>query len=292
MSVIQVMEKFPDQASCIRFLEVLRWRDGYCCPHCGGTYVRRKTKGNRYWNCHDCKPTFNVTSGTMFHGTKIPLKKWFLAIALVSDAKKSISSYQLARDLSMNQKFAWYMLQRIRLEMKNKENFILRGIIEADETYIGGRPRKRKDSDGNYPKSKPGRGTKKSPVIGAVERGGRVVAKFSRSITGKALKNFLLEKIDVDNSVLMTDQFPGYNAMDYHISRGVVNHSERYVNEDGFTHTNTIEGFWACVKRAWYGTHHHYSEKYLPLYVAESCYKYNNRWCKDLFIKFLDGCFA
>ena len=119
------------------------------------------------------------------------------------------------------------------------------------------------------PRAKPGRGTKKSPVIGAVERGGRVVAQFSRSITGKALKNFLLEKIDVDNSVLMTDQFPAYNTMDSHVSRSVVNHSKRYVNEDGLTHTNTIEGFWACVKRAWYGTHHHYSEKYLPLYVAE-----------------------
>ena len=138
MSIIQVMERFPGQQSCIEFLENLRWKDGNYCPHCASIRVKRKTEGNRYWNCYDCKSSFNVTSGTMFQGTRIPLKKWFAAVALDADAKKSISSYQLARDLDMNQKSAWYMLQRIRNEMKDGENFILRGIVEADETYVGG----------------------------------------------------------------------------------------------------------------------------------------------------------
>lgn len=295
MSVYETTENFPTEESCISFLESLRWKDGNYCPHCGSVKVNRKetSKHRKYWNCHDCKSTFSVTSHTMFHGTKVPLRKWFCAISIVSSAKKSISTYQLARELKLVQKTAWYMLQRIRVEMKNSENDLLKGIVEADEAYVGGKKhRAKKDDDGNFPDNKPNWRDRKVPVIGAVERGGNVVAKPSRITNGEAIEEFLLDNMDINKSILMTDQYPAYNIMDQYVPRGVVNHSERYVNEDGFTHTNTIEGFWACVKRAWYGTHHHYSERFMPLYIAEACYKYNNRRTKNLFEKFLTGCFA
>ena len=137
------------------------------------------------WNCHSCKSSFNVLSGTIFQGTHVPLQKWFLVIALIMNAKKSLSSCQLARDLALNQKTAWYMQQRIRSEMANKQGLILlKGIIEADETYVGGKPRKRNKRDDDKP-DKRGRGTKKTPVVGAVECGGRPVWAWYPAIRGR-----------------------------------------------------------------------------------------------------------
>ena len=133
------MERFPDQESCIEHLERLRWKDKVYCPHCDSTDVDRKKEDGvgrvgRY-HCHKCGASFKVTCGTVFHGTKIPLQKWFMAIALIMNAKKSLSSYQLARDLDLKQKAAWYLMTRIRAEMANKTNPIVpQGIIEADET--------------------------------------------------------------------------------------------------------------------------------------------------------------
>ena len=144
----------------------------------------------------------------------------------------------------------------------------------------------RNDPDRRNRKGKP-----KSPVIGAIERGGKVVAKFSKEVTTLTVTRFLLDRIDPPNTILMTDQHPVYNDMGGFVNRGIVNHSERYVNDDGVTHTNTIEGFWALIKRAWYGTHHNYSQEYMPLYIAEACYKYNNRNCENLFEKFMKGLF-
>ena len=118
-----------------------------------------------------------------------------------------------------------------------------------------------------------GRGTNKSPVIGVVERGGRVVAKFMKVLSGENIREFILSNVSPDESILMTDEFRSYNSLDEDIERHVIHHQERYVSEDGVTHTNTIESFWACVKRSFYGTHHHYSKKWLPLYIMESCWK-------------------
>ena len=134
MNLITIFQRYPDQEACIEHLERVRWGDAPFCPHCGVTNVARKGDGHRVgrWNCHGCKSSFNVLSGTIFEKTKIPLQKWFLGIGLIVSAKKSLSSCQLARDLDLNQKSAWYMMQRVRAEMATKQGeYLLQGIVEA-----------------------------------------------------------------------------------------------------------------------------------------------------------------
>ena len=143
MNLITIFSRFPDQQSCITHLEQIRWPEQAFCPLCGSDHVARKVENEVVgrWNCHKCKSSFNVLSGTIFKGTQVPLQKWFLAIGLMVHAKKSLSSCQLARDLEMNQKTAWYMQQRIRAAMAGDQGELLQGIMEADETYLGGKPR-------------------------------------------------------------------------------------------------------------------------------------------------------
>lgn len=294
MNLISIFEQFPTQHACIAHLEAMRWPETPQCPHCNSEHVARKAEKNRVgrWNCHDCHNSYNVLSGTIFEKTRIPLQKWFLAISLVLNAKKSLSSYQLSRDLNITHQSAWYMQQRIRAAMTQGDpDQLLNGIIEADETYIGGKPRRSNVKKDHKP-NKPGRGTKKTAVIGAVERGGRVVAQMARDLTGTGIARFLKRNIDPQGSVLITDEYRGYNAAESFLPHAVVNHQERYVDMDGWLHTNTIEGFWALIKRAWYGSHHHYSKRYLPLYIAETSWKYNERKNPNAFSTFLRSVFS
>lgn len=291
MNLIEVMERFPDQESCIDYLERIRWRSMPYCPHCGCIEVVRKKEDGvgvgrvGRFHCSACKASFKVTCGTVFHGTKIPLQKWFLAIALIVNAKKSLSSHQLARDLSLNQKSAWYLLTRIRAEMANETNpIVLQGIIEADETYIGGKPRKENKKSDRDP-AKRGRGTEKDAIIGAVQRGGKVVAQLAPQLTGRKILEFIKSFVNLKGSELITDEYHAYNLIGREMKHTIINHSEQFV--DGDTHTNTIEGFWSLLKRAWYGAHHHYQTAYTPLYVAERCYVYNYRNEDSIFWKFL-----
>ena len=155
-------------------------------------------------------------------------------------------------------------------------------------TYIGGKPRYRKKYK-DKPKSKQGRGTNKAPVAGLIEHGGKVITKSLSSVSGESLKNFLLENIEIGKTILMTDGFAGYKSVDNFVDRRVIKHSEKkYV--EGEVYTNTIEGFWSEVKRAFHGTHHWYSKKWLPLYLQEACFKRNHRHDKNLFIDFLKMC--
>lgn len=296
MDLLTVFRRFPDQESCIEHLERVRWRSRPCCPLCGSVKVARKCEGHRVgrWNCHDCRSSFNVLSGTIMAKTKVPLQKWFLAIGIMANAKKSVSAHQLARDLDLTPQTAHFMQQRIRSEMtaQNGASDLLSGIVEADETYVGGKPRRSRDSKngGGGGKSPRGRGTRKQPVIGVVERGGRVRAQAADDLTGKGILRFLAKNVDAEASVLITDEYPGYNAVRGVMPHAVVNHSVTY--GEGDTHTNTIEGFWSMLKRAWYGTHHHYTRKWLPLYVAEQCWKYNQRKHCDAFERFIAGAMA
>ena len=291
MNLLAIFTRFPDQEACLEHLEEVRWGMEAHCPHCGGLKVARKTDGHREgrWNCHDCKSSFNVLSGTIFEKTKIPLQKWFLAIGLMVNAKKSLSSHQLARDLEMNAKSAWFMQQRIRAGMAAEDRPMLQGIVEADETYVGGKPRKGNRRDDDKP-NKRGRGTKKTPVIGAIERGGRVAAQVTQRVGGKDLLNFLKNAVDPQGTLLITDEYKGYNAAKTHFNHAVINHTKAYA--DGATHVNTMEGFWALVKRAWFGSHHYYTVKWMPLFIAESEWKYNQRNNGNAFGTFLRGCFA
>lgn len=291
MNLLTIFQRFPDQEACIEHLERVRWGDDPHCPYCGSAHVARKGEGDRVgrWNCHDCKNSFNVLAGTIFEKTRIPLQKWFLAIGLMVNAKKSLSSSQLARDLDMNQKSAWYLQQRIRAAMLTDEGDLLQGVVEADETYVGGKPRRGRRRDDDTP-NKRGRGTSKTPVIGAVERGGKVKATVASDLSGKGVVKFLQGAIDPEGSLLITDEFKAYEAANGLFARAVIKHRESYA--EGETHTNTIESFWALIKRAWYGSHHYYTKRYMPLFIAESCWKYNNRKTNDAFAVFVRGCFA
>lgn len=292
MNLLTIFNQFPDQEACLEHLEEVRFGDEPFCPHCGSLKVARKAENHRQgrWNCHDCHNSFNVLSGTIMQKTKVPLQKWFLAIGLVVNAKKSLSSCQLARDLDLNQKTAWYMQQRIRAEMASKQDDFLQGIVEADETYVGGKPRKANKRDDDTPAPR-GRGTKKVAVMGAVERGGNVFAKVADGLSGHAMMQFFNKHVDTKGSLVITDEFKAYNGLgEGGYERAVINHAVQYV--DGLTHTNTIEGFWGLLKRAWYGQHHHYKRAFMPLYIAESCWKYNKRRHPNAFGAFIHGCFA
>ena len=291
MNLFTIFTRFPDHEACIEHLESLRWGDEPRCPHCSSDHVARKADGERVgrWNCHACHNSYNALAGTIFEKTRIPLQKWFLAIGLMLNAKKSLSSCQLGRDLDVNQRSAWYMQQRIRAAMTTDQDTLLQGIVEADETYVGGKPRRTNRKDDHTPNT-PGRGTKKTAVIGAVERGGQVVAQVAKDLSSRGIMRFLKDAVDPDGSLLITDEYKGYNAVASLMHHAVINHAKQYA--DGLIHTNTIEGFWALIKRAWYGSHHHYSNLYLPLYIAETCWKYNERKNPNAFSAFLRGCVA
>ena len=295
MNIMQVFRSFPDHESCIKHLEKVRWGSLPTCPHCQSESVKRKKENDIIgrWNCHSCKSSFNVLSGTMFQGTRIELQKWFAAIALMVNAKKSLSSHQLARDLDMNVKSAWFMMQRIRQEMERQDSgSLLQGIIEADETFVGGKPSSQYKNKG---KGKRGRGTKKMTFLGAIARGGKVVVELLDKVhqprsesLGEAVVNFIRENVITGESQLITDGFKAYERLAADMPHHVVT-DKREVVEDVQVHTNQIEGFWAGIKRAFYGTHHHYTRKYAPLYIAEAVFKFNRKGI-DMFSDFLSRC--
>ena len=284
-SIVSIYRRFPTKEDCLNHLEQVRWGETPCCPYCKSEKVsRKKEKEQRNrWQCSLCRKSFSVTVGTIFHNSHVDLQRWFLLIALMFSAKKGLSAMQAARDLEMRRPTVWSMMHRIRKAMMD-DGVLLAGIVEMDETYIGGKPRKgRKDDDGDGPKR--GRGTKKVPVVGAVERGGKVKAKAINKdeMTIADMFKIAREMMDMPNSVLNTDEYPGYNGMNSHVIHRTISHKDGYSRRDLFSgqygaiHTNTIEGFWAIVKRAIYGQFHHVSKKYLPLYLNELTYRYNNR---------------
>ena len=208
----------------------------------------------------------------------MPLQKWFLAIMLMLNAKKGLSALQLSRDLSVNKNTAWRITMQIRKAMtQTKQRSLLTGIIEMDETYVGGKPRKGNKGDGEGGKHKPGRGTKKAPVVGAVERGGNVTAKTvaKGKMKGKHMRAFVRDRIDTSKASLITDEYKAYLGMSKLLPHSVIKHADWYV--DGDIHTNTIEGFWALLKRGMFGQFHSVSRKHLQRYVDEFCYRYNLR---------------
>lgn len=287
MNVIEIFQSFQTQEQAIGYLETIRWRGRPVCPYCKGEKVCRHASGDRAeqrWQCQACTRSFSVTVGTIFQGTHIPLRNWFLVLGLMLGAKKSASAYQISRDLGMRRPTVWSMMHRIRAVMASDpaQNVLLHGLVEADETYVGGKPRKGNKRDDDTP-NKRGRGTSKAAVLGLIERGGRVIARPAKKgeLSNKGLAKFISQFVDTAASLLITDEYSGYRLIGTKMRHATVNHSFEYAN--GPIHTNNIEGFWALVKRAWYGSHHHYSRKYLPLYISEACHKFNSRKSKDSF---------
>jgi transposase-like protein len=284
MNIIQIYKKFPTENDCIAHLEQVRWSGKPACPYCKSTNATPRPKEQRH-HCNNCNTTFSVTVGTIFHHTHLDLQKWFLAISLILNAKKGISSRQLARDIEVTKDTAWSMQMRVRDAMV-EHGELFSGIVEMDETYVGGKPRKgnKRDDDpegGN--KSKRGRGTDKTPVVGMVERGGRVRAKVQdkTKLKFKDLRRIVRENVDFANCTLMTDEYRGYTPFGKILDHQTINHQVAYAI--GNIHTNTIEGFWALLKRGIVGQYHKVSIRYLNRYIDEFCFRYNHRHNDDVF---------
>ncbi len=269
MNIVAIYKKFPTEADCIRHIERVRWNGTPVCPYCKSTRTTPIPSESRH-HCNSCNTTFSVTVGTIFHHTHLPLQKWFLAISLVLNAKKGISARQLARDLEVNKNTAWFMGMRIRNAMF-EQGELLKGIVEMDECYIGGKPRK-----GSGP-HKRGRGTSKAPVIGIIQRGGKVIARHvdKAQLNSKSLAKFVRENVEIAESALITDEFCGYVTVKKFTPHFVINHQISYA--DGEIHTNSIEGFWGLLKRGIMGQYHKTTLRHLHQYITEFCYRYNGR---------------
>jgi len=283
MDIVEVFKKFPQQEDCISYLERVRWNGAPKCPYCGSTRSTQLPAEQRH-HCNNCNTSYSVTVGTIFHQTRLPLQKWLLAVSLILNAKKGISSRQLARDLDVHRNTAWRISMKIRVAMAQKEHReLLTGIVEMDETYIGARKiRHHSPDDKHYPR---GRGTSKIPVVGMVERGGNgqiraTVSKKDR-LNAKSLLALVREHVDTNQAILVTDEYGGYIRILSFMQHKSVNHRVWYV--DGDAHTNTVESFWALLKRGIVGQFHKVSAEYLPKYVNEFCYRYNHRRNADVF---------
>lgn len=278
VNITKVYGLFPTEDDCLKYLESVRWKDKPTCPYCNSRNSTPLPKERRH-HCNNCNTSYSVTVKTIFHKTKLPLQKWFLAVALVLNAKKGISSRQLSRDLEVNKDTAWYMAMRIRKAMTEQRE-LLQGIVEIDETYIGGKPRNR------HPENKRGRGTSKIPVVGMVERGGNITATPVKNVNSKTLSSLVRRNVDTKDTVIISDEFSGYIRLKTFMPHLVINHKEWYV--DGVKHTNTIESFWALLKRGIVGQYHKVSLRHLPKYIDEFCYRYNNRRGVDVFSKTIE----
>ncbi len=219
MDILSIFCSFKTQEQCLAYLEEVRWRGEPACIYCGSLKVCRHASGdraNQRWQCQDCHKAFSVTVGTIFHRTHMPLQTWFMVLALMLNAKKSASACQIARDVGVRRATVWSMMHRVRVAMAGDQNQrrLLCGIVEADETFIGGKgkkPNKRRDEDPQ--KRRHGRGTAKTPILGAVERGGRVVAEPVKNTTGRTIEDFINRRVDKAGTLLMTDEWGGYNRV-------------------------------------------------------------------------------
>jgi len=285
MNVSEVFTKFSSQETCIQYLEGLRWQNEPECPYCKSKQSSQR-KGTHRHQCNNCNSSYSVLVGTIFEDTKLPLFKWFLAISLMLNAKKGLSALQLGRDIGVNRKTAWYLQMRIRKAMQEgDDNDLFKGIVEIDETYIGGAQRNhskqkrqlRKESGLNFTGMQ-----HKQAVIGLLERAGRIKLEVLEKAHGKTIKPIIEQTVSKEAS-LVTDGFGGYSGLDKTYKEHQVLNKEKEEYVRGEYHTNTLEGFWTLLKRGIYGQYHKVSTRHLQSYLNEFTFKYNHRANKSNF---------
>jgi transposase-like protein len=279
------------EADARTMFERMRWPNGPVCTFddCGGSEVYRisvagKTlKSGRVvgprelFKCKACRRQFTVTKGTAFEDSKIPLRTWLTVMYRMCSSKKSVSARQIEREFGLSHRAAWFMCHRIRWMMTDKNPERLSGTIEADETYVGGKHR--------GPKRPATTATRKAayhsktPVFGMVERGGEVRAMVMPKVSQDNVEHTIWNNVDRANTRLMTDEHPVYFHMAKMLPHGVIRHESEYVR--GEVHTNTMESFWAILKRGLIGTYHHVDAGYLNMYINEYEFRHNSRKVSD-----------
>jgi hypothetical protein len=292
MTIPQWEKAFPTEEACQAYLVAHRWPDGIVCPRCGHEVKHAVSTMAFKWQCYACAPNsgyrFSVIAGTIFENTNKPLRVWFRVIHMMLTSKKGISSLQIMRVMGFGSyKTALYMTHRVRAALVDKEFHKLMGIVEVDETFVGGKAKNRHwDKRGGGGATG---GSGKDIVAGAVSRKGNVVARVVADVRAATLETFVRESVSTKVSLLCTDKWVGYKHLDREFPHQTVDHAAgQYVV--GAVHTQTIEGFWSLIKRGMVGTFHKVSAKYLPLYVAEFQFRYNNRLNADIFGEAIRGC--
>lgn len=291
LTVAEFEKMFPDEDACGAYLVARRWPEGVRCPRCGAENPHKLPNRPWSWQCYECAPQtsyrFSHLAGTIFENTNKPLRDWYRVVHLMLTSKKGMSALQIMRYMGFGSyKTAWEMCHKIRTALiEDIEK--LGGIVEVDECFIGG-----KDKNKHWDKRNGGGGgigSGKTPIVGAVQRKGNVVARVVNNIRAATLTEFVREAVSTKVSLICTDEWVGYRHLDRECPHATVDHIHgKYVV--GAVHTQTIEGFWSLVKRGMVGTFHKVSKKYLPLYVAEFQFRYNNRLNVDIFGTAIKGC--
>ena len=261
IDLVKLFTEYGSDEACRSYLEALRWPEGVECPNCGGKSISR-IKTRKQFDCNACRKRFSVTTGTVFHDSHLSLPKWFAAVFLMTEAKKGMSANQLRRTLGIAHKTAWYLCHRIRHAMTEEYDHtdMLGGVVEIDETYIGGKGHK-----GGWMGNK-------TMVVGAIERDGRLRVEAQPSAAHQHIKDFVVLNVGADATVY-TDEHQAYRGLPNH---DTVNHSaDEYVR--GQVHTNTVESAWSLFDRAVIGSFHNISKKHLPAYLDEFEFRFNNR---------------
>lgn len=266
MDLMKLIEKFSDEDECRKTLEELRWSDKVICPRCQSDKISHIYDRNQF-ACDSCTYQFSVLSGTIFHDTHLPLRKWFIATYIITESKKGISANQMKRLLHTSYETSWYLCHRIRAAMHEANPSLLTGTVEVDETYIGGKVKgKGRAYKGN-----------KSAVIGAVQREGDIRLKVISRTDRETLHGFIKARLADEAKNIYTDQLPAYIGVgDTNTKHDTVNHSvDEWVRGD--VHTNTVEGVWSLFKRSIIGSYHQVSTKHLDAYLDELEWRFNQR---------------
>jgi transposase-like protein len=268
-SLYSLFEAFPDEQSCVDHLRSIRWRDGEFCPYCGDNRVYHFSD-RKTFKCGACRQRFSVKVGTIFEDTKLPLRKWFAAIWMITNHPKGIASTTLAKDLKITQKSAWFVLHRLRHAARTPSfNAPLKGTVEADTTFVGGKDANRhaKDRKRGYA------GKGKEVVLGVVERDGELRAEHIADNNSSTIRKTMRENLE-PGAHIMSDGDAAFRMPEY--ENEYVEHGKgEYVR--GEVHTQKIDSVWALLKRQIIGVHHWVSPKHLQKYVQEMSWRFNRR---------------
>jgi transposase-like protein len=278
-TLLEAVRYFSDPDVALAFVVSLRWPTGEpTCPRCGSTEKHSFVTTRRVWKCRSCRKTFSAKVGTIFEDSPLGWDKWLPAMWLLANSKNSVSSHELARALGVTQKTSWFMLHRVRDAMATKTFEKLDGVVEGDETFVGGKlgnmHKAARDAKGYGPHAKP-----QTPVVGLVQRGGEVRAKPVPDVTMGTLFHNVFDNVE-DGTTLYTDQYPSYKGLEERYAHKTVDHGREYVSGD--VHINTMENFWSLLKRSIKGTQVHIDPEHLHRYVDERAFAYNNRTDSDL----------